>query len=211
MRIVLLSVVCISAAPGMLTSACAQNEARLDKPITNSPAARQTTNSTTARPLDASATLTPTKGNRAAGQLRLVAESNGVRIMGTITGLAPDSKHGIHVHQSGDCDSPDASSAGGHFAPFSHPHGPPDSSGHVGDLGNITANHAGIAYLDVLAARATLNPATSSDISARAIVVHARADDLITQPSGNSGARIACGVITAQPLNSARGSPQTGA
>ncbi|MDY6948908.1 MAG: superoxide dismutase family protein [Pseudomonadota bacterium] len=161
--------------------------------------------------MDASATLTPTEGNRAAGPLRLVAESNGVRITGTISGLAPDSKHGIHVHQTGDCGAPDASSAGGHFAPFSHPHGPPDSSGHVGDLGNITANHAGIAYVDVLAARATLNPATPTDISGRAIIVHATADDLVSQPSGNSGARIACGVIEARPANGTQLDPVAGA
>jgi Cu-Zn family superoxide dismutase len=195
-RTLILSAVCWSAVPGLLISACAQNAAHgADQPLTNSPAARQTTNSATGQRADAFARLTPTRGNRAAGQLRLITESNGVRVTGTITGLAPDSTHGIHIHHNGDCNSPDASSAGGHFAPFSHPHGSPGGRGHVGDLGNVTANHAGIAYVDVLATGATLNPATSTDISGRAIIVHAQADDLITQPAGNSGARIACGII----------------
>jgi Cu-Zn family superoxide dismutase len=116
--------------------------------------------------------------------------------MGTLTALAPNSKHGIHIHEDGDCSAPDASSAGGHFNPLSNPHGAPGRFTHIGDLGNATANQAGVSYVDVRIPRATLDNAAATNVAGRAVIVHANPDDLTSQPSGDSGPRIACGVIT---------------
>jgi superoxide dismutase, Cu-Zn family len=187
----------IVSTMALLATACARNvDSELPVPLTNSPAARQTATSSTAGLADASAQLSPTKGNNASGELRFTAGSEGVRVMGTVTGLDPNGEHGIHIHANGDCSAPDASSAGGHFNPLGHPHGPPGSASHVGDLGNVKANHAGVAYLDVQVAQATLHSGAATDISNRAVIVHAKPDDLRSQPSGDSGARIACGVIS---------------
>ena len=184
------------AALGLVASACAQNRSsNTGEPLTNSPSSRQTANSGTADLANASVQLSPTQGYRASGQLRLSVESGGVRVTGTVTGLESNGVHGIHIHEHGDCSAPDASSAGGHFSPLGNPHGAPGYGTHVGDLGNVNANHAGIAYVDVLLPQATLHGEAGTDIFGRAVVLHARADDLKSQPSGDSGPRIACGPI----------------
>lgn len=197
MRIAVLHRVFLLASVGFVANACAGNQA-LDgsKPITNSPAARQTATSATADLADASVKLSPTKGHRIAGELRLTTEGDGVRVMGTLTALAPNSKHGIHIHENGDCSAPDASSAGGHFNPLGNPHGAPGRGTHVGDLGNVTSNHAGVAYVDVWIPRASIHRSSATNVTGRAVIVHANPDDLTSQPSGDSGPRIACGVIT---------------
>lgn len=140
-------------------------------------------------------TLMPTRGNTAAGRLVLSTDGKGIHITGSVRGLQPNSVHGIHIHENGDCTAPDASSAGAHFNPLGHPHGAPGANSHVGDLGNITANSRGIALVDLRAIQATLRASAPTDIFGRAIIVHAGADDMISQPSGESGARIACGTI----------------
>jgi Cu-Zn family superoxide dismutase len=197
MRVAILHTVFLLATVSFVANACARNQT-LDasKPITNSPAARQTATSSTADLADASVQLSPTKGNSVAGELRLATEGDGVRVMGTLTALAPNSKHGIHIHEHGDCSAPDASSAGSHFNPLGHPHGAPGHGAHIGDLGNVTANPAGVAYVDVWIPRATLDSGATTNVAGRAVIVHANPDDLTSQPSGNSGPRIACGVIT---------------
>lgn len=185
------------AVASLAAAACANGQApNSPAPIIDSPAARQTANSATVDRADAFARLSSTAGNAAAGELRFTTEDLGVRVVGTVTGLAPNSTHGIHIHENDDCSAPDASSAGGHFNPYEKHHGAPGSDTHIGDLGNITANHAGIAYVNVLAPRATLGGTAVTSISGRAVIVHAEPDDLKGQPSGNSGARLACGVIT---------------
>jgi Cu-Zn family superoxide dismutase len=196
MRRVIVFTVGELAAAALTATACASNQPPdASAPLINSPAARQTANSSAVDRADASVELSPTNGNTAAGQLRFTVEQEGVRVIGTVTRLAPDSRHGIHIHENGDCSAPDASSAGGHFKPLSKQHGAPGRDSHVGDLGNITANHAGVAYVDVLALGATLGGAAATNISGRAVIVHAGVDDLKSQPAGDSGARIACGVI----------------
>ena len=115
---------------------------------------------------------------------------------GEINGLTPG-KHGFHIHEKGDCSAADASSAGGHFNPTGMPHGGRrGSQRHLGDLGNITADKSGIARFAFTDGWITL--AGVNSIIGHAVVVHAQADDLKSQPSGNAGARVACGVIEKQ-------------
>jgi Cu-Zn family superoxide dismutase len=110
-----------------------------------------------------------------------------------IEGLTPG-EHGAHVHEFGDCSSPDGTSAGGHFNPFDQPHGGRDSAHrHVGDLGNVTAADSGVADADFADSVIALQGEAS--IIGRGMIVHAGRDDLTSQPSGAAGARIACGVV----------------
>lgn len=120
-------------------------------------------------------------------------------------GLAPG-PHGFHVHEVGDCSAPDATSAGGHFAPEGNPHGAPDDAvRHVGDLGNVVANAEGHATFRGMDPRITLRGEHA--IVQRAVVVHADADDLTSQPSGDAGDRIGCGVIRRIPTGSVTPQP----
>lgn len=140
--------------------------------------------------------LRPTQGYQTSGQLSFAEEGDKVRVRGTITGLTPNSKHGFHIHQYGDCSAPDASSAGDHFAPEEKPHGEPGGEEHhAGDMKNLEANAAGVAEVDQVVEGVTLGGGNDADILGRAVVVHLAPDDYRTQPSGASGARIACGVI----------------
>jgi Cu-Zn family superoxide dismutase len=129
------------------------------------------------------------------GTLALRQEAGGVRITGEVLGLAPASAHGFHVHEKGDCSAADASSAGPHFNPMGSPHGMMGATPHhAGDMPNIVADKRGAAQVDVLLAGATLTPGPAS-LAGRAIVVHRDPDDYATQPAGNAGPRLACGVI----------------
>lgn len=116
-----------------------------------------------------------------------------------ITGITPGETRGFHVHEVGDCSAPDAASAGPHFNPGSHEHGPMEHPmSHAGDLGNVTANPAGRAEgLITGLTKLSLTSGAAGNIVGRAVVVHAQADDLTSQPAGNAGARVACGVIVA--------------
>jgi superoxide dismutase, Cu-Zn family len=146
--------------------------------------------------LFASADIGPASGSSVSGELRFEQRDATVRITGTVTGLAPG-EHGFHIHAEGDCSAPDAASAKGHFAPDGDPHGSPETPNnlnHVGDLGNITANADGVANVAKTDAEMTLGSGDKSIIG-RAVIVHADADDLTSQPSGAAGARVGCGII----------------
>ena len=122
----------------------------------------------------------------------------GVHLSGDIGGLQPGSTHGLHVHEVGNCSAADASSAGPHFNPAGRAHGSPQAAvHHAGDLPNVTAGSDGVAHVDVHVGGLTLGGAAATNILGRALVVHAQADDYTSQPAGNSGARVACGVIRA--------------
>src|SRR5690606_7032256 len=118
----------------------------------------------------ASAALAPTEGNAVAGNLEFAVVDGGIRITGEVTGLPPGGQHGLHVHEHGDCSAPDATSAG----------------------------DQGVATVDSLLRGATLGDGSPSDIVGKAVIVHADPDDYTTQPTGNAGARLACGVIEAR-------------
>jgi Cu-Zn family superoxide dismutase len=143
------------------------------------------------------AVLHPTQGNQAHGTVRFTQEGDdSVKVVADIEGLAPNSEHGFHIHEFGDCSAPDASSAGGHFNPTGNPHGSPGPEHHAGDLGNLRANGQGNAHLELTLQHVTVG-AHPNPILGRSVIVHAKADDLHSQPSGESGGRIACGVIGA--------------
>ncbi|HZX81222.1 MAG TPA: superoxide dismutase family protein [Lysobacter sp.] len=142
--------------------------------------------------------LASASGSLVSGKLAAMPMDGGVHFVGDIGGLAPGSTHGIHVHEKGDCSAADASSAGGHFNPAGRPHGNPQGQArHAGDLPNITAGSDGVARVNLHVHGITLGGAAATNVLDRAVVVHAQADDYASQPAGNSGARIACGVIRA--------------
>jgi Cu-Zn family superoxide dismutase len=144
--------------------------------------------------MKAIAVLHPTAGSKVSGTVTFTEVADGVEVQATITGLTPG-KHGFHVHEFGDCSAADASSAGGHFNPTNQPHGAPDDQArHAGDMGNIEADASGNAKLNYIDHDMSLTDDRRSIIG-RAVIVHAKADDLKTQPTGDSGARVACGVI----------------
>jgi Cu-Zn family superoxide dismutase len=119
----------------------------------------------------------------------------GVELTANLEGLNAGKQHAWHIHEKGDCSAPDATSAGAHFNPGKHDHGGPDSEKHhAGDFGNVTADKAGKATLTVVMKGVTIADGETS-IVGKAFIVHAKADDLKSQPAGNAGDRIACGVI----------------
>lgn len=144
----------------------------------------------------ASAQLAPAAGKTVAGTLTLTGEGDAVRISGALPGLTANAEYGFHIHEKGDCSAPDFSSAGGHFNPTNAQHGNPTSgTHHAGDMLNAKADADGVAHFDVVTSGVTLTAGAPNDARGKAIVLHEKADDYATQPSGNSGARIACGVI----------------
>lgn len=137
--------------------------------------------------------LYPTQGNIVSGTIMFNAAEGGVKVVVDLKGLTPG-KHGFHIHEFGDCSSVDGTSAGGHYNPMSMQHGAPmDHMRHMGDMGNIEANANGIVHMEYVDRSMVLNGEGS--IIGRSVVVHANEDDLKTQPTGNAGARIGCGVI----------------
>jgi Cu-Zn family superoxide dismutase len=145
-------------------------------------------------PLKAIAVLHPTAGNNVSGTVTFTQVADGVQVHAEITGLTAGN-HGFHVHEFGDCSAPDASSAGAHFNPTHQPHAGPDAAArHVGDMGNVQADASGKAKLDYVDHQISLINDQRSVIG-RSVVVHAKADDLKSQPAGDSGARVACGAI----------------
>ena len=154
----------------------------------------QTPGEKSSKPLKAVAVLHPTAGNKVSGTVTFTEVADGVQVRAEISGLTPGN-HGFHVHEFGDCSAADASSAGAHFNPTSKPHaGPESAERHVGDMGNVQADASGNAKLEYVDHQISLTNDERSAIG-RSVVVHAKADDLKSQPAGDSGARVACGVI----------------
>jgi Cu-Zn family superoxide dismutase len=137
--------------------------------------------------------LVPTTGNNVFGVVTFTKVENGVQVVADLTGLTPG-KHGFHIHEFGDCTSTDGTSAGRHFNPTNMEHGSPmESMHHEGDLGNVVADNDGKAHLEYLDKDISLMGMKS--IIGRSVVIHKGEDDMKTQPTGNSGARVAYGVI----------------
>ncbi len=161
-----------------------------------------TTNTTSTQPAAAPsqtkavATLQALGGSGVSGSIVFIAAEGGVRLEGDVLGLPPNSSHGFHIHEKGDCSAADGSSAGGHFTSSHAMHGAMDAmDSHTGDLGNLVADDKGVAHVELLKPGASLGDGTATDVMNRGLIVHAVTDDLKTQPTGASGARIACAVI----------------
>lgn len=140
------------------------------------------------------ADLQPTRGNTASGTVWFIQEGPQVLIKGRVAGLKPNQQHGFHVHEKGDCSSGDGMSTGGHLNPGGKPHGPPDAAHHAGDVPSLQADANGVAVIRVLVDGKVLGSDPGA-FAGKGLIVHAGPDDYTTQPTGNSGARIACAVI----------------
>jgi Cu-Zn family superoxide dismutase len=139
------------------------------------------------------AVMYPTQGYSVQGVVTFTKVEKGIRVEARLRGLTPG-KHGFHVHEYGDCSSTNAMSAGGHFAGGGTKHGAPDSKDrHAGDFGNIDADENGVGRYDRVDTMIALDGPNS--IIGRSLIVHDLPDDLITQPTGAAGGRVACGVI----------------
>lgn len=171
----------VTAATTLLFAGCGSN---------NEPAAADA--ATTADTMMAVVHLLPTEGNTVTGTITFSTAADGVRVVAEVENLTPGD-HGFHVHQTGDCSAPNGTSAGGHFNPGSVDHGARTAEvRHVGDLGNLTAGAEGKAHAEFVDSVIALSGEHS--IIGRAVIVHAAPDDY-GQPTGNAGARVACGVI----------------
>ena len=142
----------------------------------------------------ATAKLESTRGNTATGVVTFREQGTRVIMVAKIDGLKPGQEHGFHLHEKGDCSSGDGMSAGGHFNPSAKPHGPQGGEHHAGDLPALRADAAGHAELQAELQGVTVTAGPSSVVG-HGLIVHISPDDYATQPTGNSGGRIACGVI----------------
>lgn len=135
---------------------------------------------------------------REMGVLRLVDHPGSIGVTGQLTGLPPGTL-AIHIHETGRCDPPAFESAGSHWNPQNRQHGLENPQGpHLGDMPNLTVRENGIADVNVNTPAGTLRgDGGAMDANGAAVVIHAGPDDHRTDPSGNSGDRIACGVIEA--------------
>jgi superoxide dismutase, Cu-Zn family len=137
---------------------------------------------------------------RTVGTALLAPERDGVRVVLSTSGIPPGT-HGVHLHERGRCEAPDFASAGGHFNPGGRQHGTENPAGpHAGDLPNLEVDASGRGALTAVARGVEIRgggPASLLRAGGSSLVVHASADDYVTDPSGASGARVACGVVAA--------------
>lgn len=144
----------------------------------------------------ASATLRPASGTQVNGKVTFTqVGANRVRVTGEVSGHSSGMK-GFHIHEKGDCSAPDAMSSGGHFNPAKAKHGASPTTGHAGDMGNLTFNDSGRAVIDMVLEGLSVSRDAPNGIIGRAVVVHMQPDDFKTDPTGNAGGRAACGVIS---------------
>lgn len=196
-------------ALALLVAACGRKEdaapvTDAPAPAGDSPSVATTTEPDTTASAEATAEagvqLSPTQGNTANGGLKVTAAGTAVKISGMIQGLEPDSEFGFHFHEKGDCSAPDATSAGAHFNPTNEDHGNPQAQPHhAGDMLNVKSDAQGVAAVSIDNSDVSLQTGQPNDIVGKALVLHAKPDDYKTQPSGDSGDRIACGVVAIQP------------
>jgi superoxide dismutase, Cu-Zn family len=146
------------------------------------------------QPKTAIAVLAPTAKSKVTGTVTFMEVEGGLEVRATIENLTPGD-HAFHVHEKGDCSAPDGASAGGHFNPDNHKHGAPEADDrHAGDFGNLTAGTDGKATKTLTMKGITLGDDAASVVG-KGFIVHEKKDDFKTQPTGNAGGRVACGVI----------------
>lgn len=123
-----------------------------------------------------------------AGQITLVIDLS----------KAPAGKHAAHLHEKGDCSAPDGTSAGAHWNPTTEAHGKwGHGAHHLGDIGNIEVGEDKAGRITLTTDKWSIGTGATNDIVGKAVIVHAVEDDFTTQPTGNAGGRIGCGVVTA--------------
>lgn len=143
--------------------------------------------------------LASASGSLVSGTLSIMPMGDGLHVTGEVGGLQPNSAHAMHIHENGDCSAADASSAGGHFNPHGNPHGRAGQGAHHGgDMDNIVADANGVARVDVHAKGVVLGGGAPNDAMGKAVIVHGGSDDYTSQPTGDAGNRVACGIIRAQ-------------
>ncbi len=146
---------------------------------------------------DALASLAPKSGTRSRGEMQFFTSGTEVQLKLVVSGLTPG-RHAVHLHEKGDCSAPDAESAGPHWNPTNVAHGhlemPP---AHLGDIGNIEVGGDGRGTLVFSTSYWSIGTGRDNDIVGKAVVIHASVDDFASQPAGNSGKRVACGVVRA--------------
>jgi len=141
----------------------------------------------------ASAAIEGRSGSKLTGSAEFMMHGGMMMVTVTVKDAAPG-VHAVHIHEKGDCSAPDATSAGGHFNPGGHQHGAPDAKEHhAGDLGNMTVGADGTGSIMVHSGDLSLEGPNS--VVGHAIIIHEKSDDFVTQPTGNAGGRIGCGVI----------------
>jgi Cu-Zn family superoxide dismutase len=177
-----------AVAAALLLAACQSPETDQAEDVVD------TVEETMEPPMVAIATLEPLGDSGVEGRVVFTQGDVDLAIDVDVTGLTPG-EHGFHVHEYGDCSAADGSSAGGHFNPGDHPHaGISDAASHAGDLGNLVADENGQATREFELSKITLREG-ATNILGRAVIVHEKADDLATQPTGAAGGRVACGVV----------------
>lgn len=166
----------------VLGAAACHHETKPDQPQKPAPEA------------SASATIEARSSSNVSGKATFTQSGDRVSVRVEIAGAAPG-LHGVHIHEKGDCSDPEGKSAGGHFNPAGVSHGAPDAAAHhPGDFGNVTVGEDGKGTLELTTAALTVGEGANSVVG-RAIIIHEKPDDLVTQPTGNAGGRIGCGVI----------------
>ncbi len=188
--IVLSSALCI---------ACAHKET--DQPLANNTINEHTAHRVIAKPVEdqgpfsAQATIKSAKNQKARGVIHFMQSGDKVKLEVMLEGLKPG-PHGFHIHERGNCSAPDFTSAGGHFNPTHKAHGGAEAlEKHSGDMGNVIADAKGKVKLTFVLSGITIGGAEG--ILGKSVIVHENADDFKTQPTGNAGGRVACGVIEA--------------
>jgi superoxide dismutase, Cu-Zn family len=180
------------AAPaGEAPAAAAGGDAAAGQPAAGEPAAGEPAAGGGG---SAVAEMKAASGSKVAGTVTFTDKNGKVEVAVDLSGLTPG-EHGFHIHEKGDCSSPDAKSAGDHFNPDKKEHGAPDAPAHhAGDLGNLTAGEDGTVKTSTTVDFLTLGDQPNSAVG-KAVIVHEKKDDMKTQPTGNAGGRVACGVV----------------
>lgn len=143
----------------------------------------------------AEADMKPTQGYAASGKVRFTPAPNGVHVSVDLGGLSPNTEHGFHIHEKGDCSSSDGMTAGGHFNPDSMAHGAYDHPPHhLGDMPNIKADSRGEVHASFDVPNLSIGSG-AADLIGHGVIVHRDPDDYKSQPAGNSGPRVSCGII----------------
>lgn len=193
MRLERLTILAAVPTLTLLLAACPPAQ-REDAQVVEDPAVEPA-----ATPLVATAVLQPREGKTASGTVTFTELDGQVEVVAEVRAVETSGRHGFHLHEHGDCSAPDFTSAGGHFDPHGGRHGSPaEAASHAGDFGNVDIGEDGTGRLVLRTDKLTVTPGPASVVG-RAVILHEQRDDLESQPTGDAGGRIACGVVELRP------------